>query len=47
MKQKLLSLIMIIIGLISVPLCDMDGTFAAWIIPMSVYLFVTKETWVN
>lgn len=45
MRQKLLSLIMIVIGLMSIPLCDMDGTFALMIVPMSIYLFFTRENW--
>jgi len=45
MRQKLLSLIMIVIGLVSIPLCDMDGTFALMVVPMSVYLFFTRENW--
>ena len=45
MRQKLLSLIMIVIGLVSIPLCGMDGTFALMVVPMSVYLFFTRENW--
>ena len=47
MRQKLLSLIMIVIGLVSIPLCDMDGTFALMVVPMSVYLFFTREKLVS
>lgn len=47
MKQKLFSLAMFIFGIGSVPMCDMDGTFALMIVPMSVYLFFAKENWLN
>lgn len=45
MRQKLLSVIMIMIELVSIPLCDMDGTFALMVVPVSVYLFFTRENW--
>lgn len=44
-KQRLIGLLFIVFGIISVPLCDMDGTGAMLIVPLGIYLMLTKEYW--
>ena len=44
-KQKLIGLLFVILGIISVPLCDMDVTAALLLVPFGVYLMCTKEYW--
>lgn len=44
-RQKINALLLILAGIISVPICDNDGTFALFIVPIGVYLLFTKEYW--
>lgn len=42
-KQKLYGIVLIILGVVSVPLCDNDATAAVMIVPLGVGVFLTKE----
>ena len=42
-NQRLLGALLIIIGIISVPICDMDGTAAVVVIPMGIAALFGKS----
>ena len=45
LQQKLYALILLFVGIVSVPICDNDGTFAVFMVPIAIYLFFTREDW--
>lgn len=47
LKQKIYVLIMILISAATVPICNGDATFAVFMIPLMVYVFFSKEYWLN
>jgi len=45
--QKIFSLIMIALSLITIPLLNGDITFAIFIIPIMIYMFFSKQKWIS
>lgn len=44
-KQKLSGLVFILLGLLSIPACDMDATAALLFIPFGIFLAISSEVY--
>lgn len=47
LKQKLAGLAFIILGILSVPACDMDATIAVLFIPFGLFLVFGSEVYID
>ena len=47
LKQKLAGLAFALLGIISIPVCDMDATAALLFVPMGIYLLISSEVYID
>lgn len=47
LKQKLMGLLFLLIGIVSVPICDMDATFALLAVPAGLFLIFAKKIYIE
>lgn len=45
-RQKIDALLLILAGIVSIPACGNDGTFALLIVPIGVHLLFTRKCWI-
>lgn len=47
LKQKLIGAAIVLAGLVSVPVCDMDATAALVLIPVGIACLITSEVFID